>query len=56
VALDGDGHGAITLDFACYGCHKDEDGVGGNGSMKTMQQLADKAATMHTVPSKIANK
>jgi Cytochrome c554 and c-prime len=56
VALDGDGHGAITLDFACYGCHKDADGVGGPNSIKTMQQLVDKAATMHTyVPAKIAN-
>lgn len=52
VALDGDGHGAITLDFACYGCHKDENGVGGSASIKTLQELHDRAATIHTYVNK----
>ena len=37
----------LTLDFTCYGCHKDEDGVGGNYSVKTLRQLADKAPYIH---------
>jgi len=53
VVIDGDtGHGAITLDFACYGCHKDEDGVGGDDSIKTMQELVDRAANIHTYVEK----
>jgi predicted CXXCH cytochrome family protein len=42
--LDGKGS---TLDFACYNCHKDPDGVGGTYSTKTMQELATKAVTFH---------
>ena len=58
VALDGDNKGAITLDFACYGCHTDPlTGEGGGGSEKTMAELAARAATMHTmVPGNIASK
>ncbi len=52
VALDGSSMGAITLDFACYGCHKDPDGVGGTGSTKTLEELAARAATIHTYTTK----
>ena len=56
VALT-DGRGAITLDFACYGCHNDPDGVGGGGSEKTLQELHDRAETMHVlVETKMAVK
>ncbi len=48
VLLDDDGHGAVTLDFACYGCHKDEEGNGGDDSIKTLQELHDRAETIHT--------
>lgn len=47
VALDSAGNAALTLDFACYGCHKDADGKGGTGSAKTMGELAAKAVTIH---------
>jgi hypothetical protein len=30
----------ITLDWACYSCHKDAGGVGGTGSTKTLDELA----------------
>ncbi len=56
VALDGDGWGAVTLDFACYGCHNDSDGVGGGGSIKTLAELAARAATIHTFVNKVASK
>jgi hypothetical protein len=36
-----------TLDFACYKCHKDVDGVGGTGSWRTMTELSVKAASFH---------
>jgi hypothetical protein len=39
--------GATTLDFACYSCHKDADGVGGDFSMKTMAELSAKAVGIH---------
>jgi hypothetical protein len=39
--------GATTLDFACYSCHKDVDGVGGPNSMKTMAELSAKAVGIH---------
>ncbi len=41
VLEDGDGLSAVTLDFACYSCHKDSEGVGGGFSTKTLQQLSD---------------
>jgi hypothetical protein len=37
----------LTLDLACYGCHQDENGNGGNFSSKTLRQLADKAPYIH---------
>ncbi len=37
----------VTLDFACYSCHKDAGGVGGPVSVKTMTELALKAAVIH---------
>jgi len=40
------GYGA-TLDFACYSCHQDENGVGGDASQLTMEQLAAAAADAH---------
>ena len=39
--------GMNTLDFTCYGCHKDENGVGGEYSMKTMAEFAAKADGIH---------
>lgn len=33
------GQSSITLDFACYACHKDTAGVGGTGSIKTLSDL-----------------
>lgn len=42
-------NGFVTLDFACYGCHQDpESGVGGERSEKTLTELANKAAMIHT--------
>lgn len=43
-----DGIASITLDFACYGCHQDEEGNGGTGTVKTLQELHDRAMTIHT--------
>jgi len=48
VAIGDDGHGAITLDFACYGCHNDLEGVGGGGPALSLEQLSARAATIHT--------
>jgi len=57
VALDDDGHGAISLEFACYGCHNDPDGVGGGGLELTLEQLAARAASIHVmVDAKVATK
>ncbi|MGQ9523935.1 MAG: multiheme c-type cytochrome [Armatimonadota bacterium] len=39
--------GFVTLDFACYGCHKDASGQGGPMSVKTLEQLSAKAKQMH---------
>jgi predicted CXXCH cytochrome family protein len=36
-----------TLDFACYKCHKDAEGVGGTYSTKTRAELSTKAVTFH---------
>jgi hypothetical protein len=55
LRLDGSGKAATTLDFACYSCHKDGNGVGGTGSTKTLAELATKAATMHG-PGKLARR
>ena len=48
VAEDLDGQAQVTLDFACYGCHKDDAGVGGDYSPQTLSQLSILAAGMHT--------
>jgi len=37
----------ITLDFACYGCHKDGDGVGGSFSEKSLGFLSAMATGIH---------
>ena len=44
----GKANGFVTLDFACYGCHKDPNGVGGNNSTKTLAELSAKAMTIHS--------
>lgn len=41
-----DGAG-VTLEYVCYTCHNDPDGIGGGGSTKTLTELAAKAATFH---------
>ncbi|MBU0743082.1 cytochrome c3 family protein [bacterium] len=41
VQEDVDGMAMVTLDFACYGCHRDDDGVGGIFSPKPLQELSD---------------
>jgi len=40
-------YGAATLDFVCYQCHKDGNGIGGSGSTKTLQELSDMAVGIH---------
>ncbi len=47
VIEDAQGQAQITLDFACYGCHQDEDGQGGDFSMKTLEDLAVFASNIH---------
>jgi hypothetical protein len=37
----------VTLDFACYTCHQDAEGVGGSMSARTMAELSALAQTMH---------
>jgi predicted CXXCH cytochrome family protein len=57
VIIGDDGYAAVTLDFACYGCHKDPEGNGGDGIELTLEQLAEKAPNIHTLVSdKIAAK
>jgi predicted CXXCH cytochrome family protein len=51
LAQDEFGRGRVTLDFACYSCHKDETGVGGTFSMKTLAELSALADGMHTPPA-----
>ncbi|MFQ5808700.1 MAG: hypothetical protein ACE5JM_03685 [Armatimonadota bacterium] len=40
-------HGFVTLDFACYGCHDDQSGVGGGNSQKTLAELSAAAIGIH---------
>ncbi len=47
VLLDDDGMARITLDFACYGCHKDDDGNGGSFSPRTLSELSTMAVGIH---------
>ncbi len=44
VANGADG---VTLGYACYQCHKDEDNIGGNNSKRTLQQLSNRATNYH---------
>lgn len=37
----------VTLAYVCYQCHKDPDGVGGTGSVKTLEELSAKATGFH---------
>ena len=41
------GETGVTLDYVCYQCHKDEDGIGGEKSTKTMARLSGKATGYH---------
>jgi len=41
------GETGVTLDYVCYQCHKDEDGIGGEKSIKTMARLSEKATGYH---------
>ncbi len=47
VIEDDQGMAQITLDFACYSCHQDEEGTGGNNSMRTLEELSAFAFNMH---------
>ena len=48
VQEDSEGMARITLDFACYGCHRDPiSGEGGPRSLKTLAELAARAAIIH---------
>ena len=48
VRLDENDIASITLDYSCYGCHTDENGVGGGGSVKTLAELSAFAKLIHT--------
>ncbi len=37
----------VSLDYVCYKCHKDEQGVGGSASTKSRTALAMKASNYH---------
>jgi hypothetical protein len=41
------GETGITLAYACYQCHRDNDNIGGNNSRKTLKQLSDRATDYH---------
>jgi len=41
------GSTGVTLSYVCYQCHKDEDGVGGSNSQKSLSDLQDKAIGFH---------
>lgn len=40
--------GGLTLDLACYQCHKDPTGIGGPYLEESMESLAGKAAVIHS--------
>jgi len=43
-----EGSAAVTLDFACYGCHTDVNGVGGGTApQKSLAELSQFAQTIH---------
>ncbi len=48
VLLDVEDQAQITLDFACYSCHKDEGGIGGEWSQQDLDALSAKAIGIHT--------
>ena len=48
VKMDEAGQAAVTLDFACYSCHKSEEGGEGIASYQTLQELSDRAIVMHS--------
>lgn len=50
LAQDEQGRGRVTLDFACYSCHKDDQDVGGSFSQQSLQDLSTKATGIHTPP------
>ncbi len=37
----------LSLDYVCYSCHKDDQGLGGTASAKTMEALSLKATNYH---------
>ena len=37
----------MSLDYVCYQCHKDGNGLGGSASAKTMVELSTKATGFH---------
>jgi hypothetical protein len=39
--------GFVTLDFVCYQCHKDGNGVGGANSTRTLAELSSRATGIH---------
>lgn len=47
VMEDAQGMAQVTLDFACYSCHRDEAGMGGDYSMRTLAELSAFAFDMH---------
>ncbi len=40
-------NGFVTLDFACYSCHRDASGVGGGRSQRSIAELSAFATGMH---------
>ncbi len=46
----------VPAKFACYYCHSDGNGGGGDASVKTLEDISDKATGFHTAPAKIAQK
>jgi hypothetical protein len=41
------GSSGVTLGYACYQCHRDDDGVGGNNSSRTLEELSERATGYH---------
>lgn len=41
------GETGVTLGYVCYQCHRDDGGVGGTNSIKTLKQLSAKATNYH---------
>jgi hypothetical protein len=37
----------LSLDYVCYQCHKDESGLGGKFSKRSMEALSQKAQNFH---------